>query len=76
MSSAAASRAVAARAAARPAPGWWPVAAWIAVPFIAAAVTHDHYMRATLAAAGVPVVPYAVVDPALPRPAQIGRAHV
>jgi len=53
MSSAAASRAVAARAAARPAPGWWPVAAWIAVPFIAAAVTHDHYMRATLAASSL-----------------------
>jgi ABC-type branched-subunit amino acid transport system permease subunit len=37
----------------RPVSIWWAVAGWIAVPLIAAALSHDRFMSSTLAAAAV-----------------------
>jgi ABC-type branched-subunit amino acid transport system permease subunit len=44
---------VAARAPKRPPSLWWAVAGWVAVPCLVAALAHDRFVSATLAAAAV-----------------------
>jgi branched-chain amino acid transport system permease protein len=53
MSTAAASRSLAAYAPGRPLSPWWAVAGWIAVPCLAAAFVPDRFILTTLAAAAV-----------------------